>query len=124
MSQPSNSGGGASKGIVKILILAMLAIGIIGLPVGLYEIGTLIATHMAVGDIENGYAYGGLMSIIYNATHISQYQQLSQILPATGVTMGTQDITTIQIFLLLLGLFLDAPLAYMTYNIYRHLEDE
>lgn len=122
MSQSTNSN--ASKGILKILVLAMLAIGIIGLPIGLYEIGTLIGTHMAVSDIENGYAYGGLMSIVYNATHITQYQQLSQILPVSGVTEGTQDITTIQLFLLLLGLLFDAPLAYTAYNIYRRLEDE
>jgi len=99
--------------VIRILLLLLGAAGLIALPVAGFFIGNFVGQHMAVSDIDNGYAFGGLLSTVAQATHNSAYGQEANISEALGITLGQADVNTLSILGLVLGLILDAPLAYL-----------
>jgi len=58
--------------------------GLVVIPVLGYFLGTLIGIHMSASDVDQGYAYGGLLYTVYNATHNPVYSQEAQISQAQG----------------------------------------
>jgi hypothetical protein len=76
---------------------------------------------MAVTDIQNGYAYGGLLATVAQATHNSVYAQEANISEAQGITLGQSDVNTLAVLGLILGVILDAPLAFLVVSEYEKL---
>jgi hypothetical protein len=104
-----------------MLLVLFGAIALVGLPVAGYFIGNFIGMHMAVSDIQNGYAYGGLLSIVAQSTHNSVYAQEANVSQGLGVAEGQTDVNTLATLGLVLGLILDAPLAYLVVSEYERL---
>jgi len=117
MSSQPNTGGR----LIRMLLVLFGAVALIAFPIGGYFMGNFIGTHMAVSDIQNGYAYGGLLATVAQATHNSVYAQEANISQATGITEGQSDVTTLDVLGLVLGLMLDAPLAYLLVSEYEKL---
>jgi len=105
-----------------MLLLLFGAMALAGLPVAGYFIGNFIGIHMAVNDIQNGYAYGGLLSVVAQSTHNSVYAQEANVSQGLGVTLGQTDANTLATVGLILGLILDAPLAYLLVWEYERLQ--
>ncbi|ATY46491.1 3 transmembrane domain protein [Sulfolobus ellipsoid virus 1] len=128
MSSSSNPNPNSKPSIglamIRIFVIVGIVLSSIGIPIGLYELGQLIGNHMAYSDLVNGYAYGGLFQVIYNATHVTSYQQLSQISGAMGTTLAVSDVNTISLALLLLGFAIGLPLAGELYLFYKKLTEE
>jgi hypothetical protein len=104
-----------------MLLVLFGAIALVGLPIAGYFIGNFIGIHMAVTDIQNGYAYGGLLSIVAQSTHNQVYAQEANVSQGLGVTEGQTDVNTLATIGLVLGLILDAPLAYLVVSEYERL---
>lgn len=68
---------------LKYVLLALVIVG--GAMVG-YYIGAILGTMLGSSQIYEGYAFGGLYQLYYNATHVSQYGQLASIAPGLGIT--------------------------------------
>jgi len=107
--------------LIRILLILFSAVALIALPIGGYFIGNFIGSHMAVSDIQNGYAYGGLLATVSQATHNSVYSQEANISEANGITLGQSDMSTLSIVGLILGLTLDVPLAYLVVSEYEKM---
>jgi len=108
--------------LIRMLLLLFGAMALAGLPVAGYFIGNFIGIHMAVNDIQNGYAYGGLLSVVAQSTHNSVYAQEANVSQGLGVTLGQTDANTLATVGLILGLILDAPLAYLLVWEYERLQ--
>jgi len=107
--------------LLRMLLVLFGAIALVGLPVAGYFIGNFIGIHMAVTDIQNGYAYGGLLSIVAQSTHNAVYAQEANVSQGLGVAEGQTDVNTLAAIGLVLGLILDAPLAYLVVSEYERL---
>jgi len=107
--------------LIRIIFLLFTAIALLGLPIAGYFIGNFIGLHMAVSDIQNGYAYGGLLSIVAQTTHNSVYAQEANVSQGLGITEGQTDMNTFAVAGLILGLILDAPLAYLAVSEYEKM---
>ena len=125
MSQQVPNGEGAEKeaenSLIRVVALLMFATALIGIPLAGYFIGDFVGMHMAAGDIEQGYAFGGLLYTIYNATHNPVYNTESQVLQALGVSLGQNDITTLEVLGIALGLVIDAIVALIFHRVYKKL---
>lgn len=119
-SQPS-TGLYTGGRLIRMLLVLFGAIALLGLPIAGYFIGSFIGIHMAANDIENGYAYGGLLSIVAQATHNAVYAQEANVSQALGISEGQSDVNTFANAGLILGLILDAPLAYLVVSEYERL---
>jgi len=119
MSSQPNTNTGAR--LIRILFVLFSAVALIAFPIGGYFIGIFIGSHMAVTDIQNGYAYGGLLATVSQATHNSVYAQEANISQANGITLGQSDVNTLAILGLILGLASDASLAYLIVSEYEKL---
>ncbi len=86
MSQPNNTSNSTwySIRILRIFIMVFGIMFLVVMPVLGYFLGTLIGLHMSTNDVEQGYAYGGLLYTVYNATHNTVYYQEAQIYTGTG----------------------------------------
>ena len=107
--------------LVKILALAFFGGALVGLPLAGYFIGQFIGIHMAAGDIQQGYAFGGLLYTVYNATHNPVYNVESQVSQSLGISLGQMDVTTLEVLGLAVGLILDVVVALVFHRVYKHL---
>lgn len=98
--------------VLKIVAIALGLAGMIIFPVGLYAIGQLLASHMAFSDINSGFSQAGLYQIIYNTTHVQEYNQLAQVSQGEAINMASQDQDTISLLMLGFGVIADIPLAF------------
>lgn len=112
----------AGMSTLKIFFLLMAIFVMVGLPVGGYMLGNFIGIHFGVSDINNEYAFSGLYQTVYNATGVSSYHDLSGISLALGNTLLTNDVSTMQLLGLLLGLLADAPAAVLLLVEYKRLD--
>jgi hypothetical protein len=99
--------------IVRIFVLIMGIMGLVVMPVLGYFLGTLIGIHISASDVDQGYAYGGLLYTVYNATHNVVYSQEAQISQAQGVSEGQTDILTFQLIGIGFGLLIDIPFVFL-----------
>ena len=115
MSQPNNTSNSTwySIRIIRIFVLIIGIMGLVVIPVLGYFLGTLIGIHMSASDVDQGYAYGGLLYTVYNATHNLVYYQESQISQAQGVAEGQTDILTFQLIGIGFGLLIDIPIVFL-----------
>ena len=122
-AQPSNMNTqpGAGGRLIRLILVLFGAVALVALPIAGYFIGNFIGMHMAVNDIDNGYSYGGLLAIVAQATHNQVYAQEANVSQALGIASGQSDLNTLSVFGLLLGLALDAPLAFLVVNEYEKL---
>jgi len=121
MSAQPGSGPGAGGRLIRLLLVLFGAASLVALPIAGFFIGNFIGSHMAVTDIENGYAYGGLLATVAQTTHNSVYAQEANISQALGIALGQADVNTLAVLGLVLGLILDAPLAYLIVSEYEKL---
>lgn len=101
MSEPKPEKGVIGVTFLKYIILAMLIIG--GAVIGFY-IGNILGTLVGSTQIYQGYVYGGLFQLLYNATHVLQYANLATIAPGLGVTTATSLVQGFEIIGLVMGL--------------------
>jgi len=87
--------------------------GLVVIPVLGYFLGTLIGIHMSASDVDQGYAYGGLLYTVYNTTHNPVYYQEAQISQAQGIAEGQTDINNFQLIGLGFGLGIDIPIVFL-----------
>jgi len=87
--------------------------GLVVIPVLGYFLGTLVGIHMSASDVDQGYAYGGLLYTVYNTTHNPVYLQESQISQAQGIAEGQTDINNFQLIGLGFGLGIDIPIVFL-----------
>jgi len=115
MSQPNNTSNSTwfSIRIVRIFVLIIGIMGLVVIPVLGYFLGTLIGIHMSASDVDQGYAYGGLLYTVYNATHNPVYSQEAQISQAQGIAEGQTDINNFQLIGLGFGLGIDIPIVFL-----------
>jgi len=97
--------------ILKVLAMALGLLGLIAIPLGLYALGQLIALHMAITDLNIGYSQSAFYQVVYNATHVTEYQQMAQINQGEAVNLATQDQNVIALVMLGFGLIVDIPLV-------------
>jgi hypothetical protein len=122
-AQPGNvnTQPGSGGRLIRLLLVLFGAAALVALPVAGFFIGGFIGAHMAVNDIDNGYAYGGLLATVAQATHNPVYAQEANVSQALGITLGQSDVNTLSVLGLVLGLILDAPLAFLVVNEYEKL---
>jgi hypothetical protein len=115
MSQPNSTSNSTwfSIRIIRIFVLIIGIMGLVVIPVLGYFLGTLIGIHMSASDVDQGYAYGGLLYTVYNATHNVIYSQEAQISQAQGISEGQTDILTLQLIGLGFGLGIDIPIVFL-----------
>jgi len=97
--------------VLKIIAMALGLVGLIILPIGLYAIGQLLAVHLAFSDLNTGYSQSAFYQVVYNATHVQQYQQLAQLNQGESINIASQDENTVSLIMLGFGLLADIPLA-------------
>jgi len=124
MSQPNNTSNNTwySMKLLRIFLIIFGIMALVAVPLLGYFIGTLIGIHMSANDIDQGYAYGGLLYTVYNATHNLVYYQESQISQAQGIAEGQSDINTLQMLGLVFGLVADVPIALLFVREYEKME--
>ena len=120
MSQPNNTQ--YSIRILRIFLMIFGIMALVAIPILGYFLGTLIGIHMSANDIDQGYAYGGLLYTVYNATHNPVYLQESQISQAQGIAEGQTDIGTLQLVGLGFGLAIDVPIVFLFVREYEKME--
>ncbi len=111
MSQVPNNSTEKHFDILKIVALALGLGGMLILPIGLYLIGQLISVHVALSDLNSGFSQSAFYQIVYNATHVSSYQQLAELNQGESINIASQDQSTIALIMLGFGLIADIPLA-------------
>jgi len=104
---------------IFLILFGMMALVII--PLLTYFIGTLIGIHMSSNDVNQGYAYGGLLYTIYNATHNPVYYQQSQISQSQGIAEGQSDISTLQFIGLGMGFVMDVAIVFLLIKEYERM---
>jgi len=124
MSQPNNTSG-ATQYPIKVMRALLMIFGIIilvSVPLLGYFVGNFIGIHMSTGDIQQGYAYGGLLYTVYNATHNSVYYQESQVSQALGISEGQTDLNSLSMFGLTSGIVADFFIAFLLVREYEKME--
>jgi len=124
MSQPNNTSG-ATQYPIKVMRALLMIFGIIVLvavPLLGYFVGNFIGIHMSTGDIQQGYAYGGLLYTVYNATHNPIYYQESQVSQALGISEGQTDLNSLSMFGLTSGVVADFFIAFLLVREYEKME--
>ena len=111
MSQNTASTPEKHYDVLKIIAMALGLVGLIILPIGLYAIGQLLAVHMAFSDLNTGYSQSAFYQVVYNATHVQQYQQMAQLNQGEAINIASQDENTVSLIMLGFGLLADIPLA-------------
>ncbi len=97
--------------ILKILAIALGLMGMIILPLSMYAVGMLFAVHLQYSDINSGFSNAGFYQVVYNATHVQEYEQVAQLDQGLSVNMASQDQSTVVLVMLGFGLLADIPLA-------------
>jgi len=77
---------------------------------------------MATSDIQQGYAYGGLLSTIYNATHNPTYIQEAQVSQSMGIAEGQTDLSGLSMLGIMAGILADIPIAFLIVREYEMLD--
>lgn len=124
MSEPNNTSNNTwySMKLLRIFLIIFGIMALVAVPLLGYFIGTLIGIHMSANDVDQGYAYGGLLYTVYNATHNLVYYQESQISQAQGIADGQSDINTLQMLGLVFGLVADFPIVLLFVREYEKME--
>jgi len=124
MSQPNNAPNATwyPIRIMRILLIIFAIMVMIGIPVLGYVIGDFIGMHMATSDVDQGYAYSGLLYTVYNATHNPVYLQEAQISEAQGIANGQSDVSNTAMFGILGGLIADVPIIFLIVREYERME--
>ena len=108
--------------VLRILLIVFGIIVLIAVPLLGYFIGNFIGMHMAVSDIQQGYAYGGLLSTVYNATHNPTYLQEAQVSQSMGITEGQTDLNSLSMLGITAGVIADIAIAFLIVREYEILE--
>jgi len=108
--------------VLRILLIIFSIIVLIAVPLLGYFIGNLIGMHMAVSDIQQGYAYGGLLATVYNATHNQVYNQESQVSISLGIAEGQTDLNSLSLFGIGGGILADFAIAFLIVKEYERLK--
>jgi len=124
MSQPNNTSNSTwySIRILRIFLMIFGIMALVAIPILGYFLGTLIGIHMSANDIDQGYAYGGLLYTVYNTSHNPVFLQESQISQAQGIAEGQTDIGTLQLIGLGFGLAIDVPIVFLFVREYEKME--
>jgi len=124
MSQPGNPSNSSwySIRILRIFLVIFGIMALVVIPILGYFLGTLIGIHMAINDVDQGYAYGGLLYTMYNTTHNPVYLQESQISQGQGIAEGQTDIGTLQFIGLGFGLAVDVPIVFLFVREYEKMD--
>jgi len=124
MSQPNNTSNSTwyPTRVLRILLIIFSVIVLITVPLLGYFIGNFIGMHMAVSDIQQGYAYGGLLYTVYNATHNQVYNQESQVSLSLGIAEGQTDLNSLSLFGIGAGILADIAIAFVIVREYERLE--
>ena len=111
-----------STRLLRIFLIIFGLMALITIPLMGYFVGTFIGIHMSANDIDQGYAYGGLLYTIYNTTHNPVYYQESQISQAQGITEGQSDVGTLQLFGLVIGFIADVVIAFIMVREFERMD--
>jgi len=124
MSQPNNTSNTTAYPIrvMRILLIVFGIMTLVTVPLLGYFIGQFIGIHMATSDIQQGYAYSGLLYTVYNATHNPIYYQESQVSQAMGIAQGQSDSSNLTLFGLAGGFLADFPIALLFVREYERME--
>ena len=124
MSQPNNTPNSIwyPTRILRILLIIFSIMVLIAVPVMGYVIGNLIGSHMSVSDIEQGYAYSGLLYTVYNTTHNPVYLQEAQISQGTGISEGQTDLSSASLFGIGSGILGDIAIAFVIVKEYERMD--
>jgi hypothetical protein len=120
MSQPNNTQ--YPVRVLRVLLIVFGVIVLIAVPLLGYFIGNFIGMHMSTSDIQQGYAYGGLLYTVYNATHNPVYYQESQVSQALGIAEGQSDINSLTMLGLVSGIITDIIIAFLIVREYEKME--
>ena len=123
VAQPNNNGNGSPR-LIRILLILFGVMTLVAVPVLGYFIGNFIGIHMSASDVEQGYAYGGLLYTIYNTTHNPVYGIEAQQVQALGITTAQGDVTTLSMMGLVGGLIIDPFITYVFIREYEKLDEE
>lgn len=123
VAQTNNNGNGSIR-LIRIILILFGIMTLIAVPVLGYFIGNFIGIHMSASDVEQGYAYGGLLYTIYNTTHNPVYGIEAQQVQAIGITTAQGDVTTLSMMGLVGGLVVDPFIAYVFVREYEKLDEE
>jgi len=107
--------------ILRIFLIIFGIMTLVGIPILGYFIGNLIGIHMASNDVQQGYANGGLLYTIYNASHNPVLLQESQISQAQGIGEAQSDIASLQMLGLMIGLLADVPFVFLFVREYERM---
>ena len=124
MPRPRNMSNSSwfSTRLLRIFLIIFGLMALIATPLMGYFIGTFIGIHMSSNDVDQGYAYGGLLYTIYNATHNPVYYQESQISQAQGIAEGQSDIGTLQLLGLVIGFIADVAIVFLIVKEYERMD--
>ena len=124
MSQPNNTSNSTwyPTRVLRILLVIFGIIVLITVPLLGYFIGNFIGMHMAVSDIQQGYAYGGLLYTVYNATHNQVYNQESQVSLSLGISEGQTDLNSLSLLGIGAGIVADVAIAFLIVREYERLD--
>ncbi len=120
MSQPNNTSNSTwySIRVMRALLIVFGIIVLVAVPLLGYFVGNFIGIHMSTGDIQQGYAYGGLLYTVYNATHNQVYNEESQVSQALGIAEGQTDLNSLSMF----GLIADFGIAFLLVREYERMD--
>ena len=108
--------------VLRILLIVFGVIVLVAVPLLGYFIGNFIGIHMATSDIQQGYAYGGLLATVYNATHNPTYMQEAQVSQSMGIAEGQTDLSGLSMLGILAGVIADIPIAFLIVREYEMLD--
>jgi len=124
MSQPNNAPN-ATWYPVRVMRILLIIFGImvmVAIPIFGYIVGNFIGIHMSASDVDQGYAYGGLLYTVYNATHNPVFLQEAQISQAQGIVNGQSDVNNLSMLGLLAGVIADVPIVFLIVREYERME--
>jgi len=124
MSQPNNAPNTVTYPIkvMRVLLMVFGIVVLIAVPLFGYFVGNFIGIHMSTGDIQQGYAYGGLLWTVYNATHNPVFYQESQVSQSMGIAQAQTDLNSLSMFGLTAGIISDFAIAFLIVREYERLE--
>ena len=123
VAQDNNNGNGSTR-LIRIMLILFGIMTLVAIPVLGYFIGNFMGIHMSASDVEQGYAYGGLLYTIYNTTHNPVYGIEAQQVQAIGILNAQGDTTTLSMIGLVGGLIIDPFVAYIFVREYEKLDNE
>ena len=124
MSQPNNMSNTVSYPIrvMRVLLMVFGIVVLVAVPLLGYFVGNFIGIHMSTGDIQQGYAYGGLLWTVYNATHNPVFYQEAQVSQSMGIAQGQTDLNSLSMFGLTAGVIADFAITFLLVREYERLE--